>query len=925
MRQAKSVHKPDQNHQNDPWQATDYEQRMAFRSKYRYLGPFARGYTGFKNRAVDLAQIATLVLIVFTLADTYYYPEWENKASAWYIRIACLSLMVIEMLIYYSRSPSLLAFGFRYLLDLLCIGAMLFCYIWEPLGYTHSASFESYIPLIRALPIIRFARLAAWAIEFIRGRGFSSYQEIYIYYQSIIVILTVSLAALLLATVYIDKHASNQEKQKIEEQPQKSSKAPAPPTSEELSKRHQELQSVSNPGPSHNRVSSFFTLLVAFVSGEVELRALLEHSHDVKFIIIVLIILGALIFAGTTATAPQLFRLYLRHLPIFTWHPKFLNNHIVVCGYSQSILSMIQDLAATPGFKDQIFFFVNEHNEPPYFSKLPLRYEQIYYLRGDFTQPDTLIKAGINRARYAIVVADQSRKPHPRGDRDMRAVFTALKIEHINDKIISITERLNSRHQDLLKARSIEAVINRNEISGRAMAIAAQFPSLSHVLLDLVIYKDGISLGLYPLTPQEKRLSGETLRTRLSKQHQVPIGWIDRRLVNNKFVPEYHLGTQLTEHISTATHLIVVSWQDHLGKGKRLPAEGAENTSKAISDIDKEAKVLFVGWNDACTYMITEIAKARKNGEFASDEIEIIVDENSPTPPQKIAHEIEDHLLKFGMPFSFEDTTDIRLHLVPVIELNEFEEDEVTVIRRVEGRQYTSYVANYKDSNYPLKITCKLRDYTDISNIRSELSEAGRIIIPSDRGDNPQRDRDARAVFMALAIYYCDYFQRKPHIVVELVDESYSKLFNKTDIEVVLRNQLSGGILATACRHPKLADILIDLLTITGGHRLDSFNRNERNRYENGDYNFQELADIYWKHDIILLGYENPQTEQPKKDYHRWVFYDPSKDLPVSANLVVLRKAAPYVPTITGRSILSQRNTPVRKKRPRTHVPVSYF
>ena len=879
------------------WRPSDYELYISghWKNWLTY-----RSYERFANTLVNLGLIATLAVIVFTLWDMFSdtWPNREYQVTLAILRLCCVPFILFELGVYFLRAPTSFAYIYRYSMDiigisLMAIGCIYVCThgneLWDicyDLQQKTCPEISRYTPTTQAslvhiaytLPSLRLIRILSWPVDIYRKRFRPTYENTYIYLQSAFFVFCVSFAVISTTSVIIVDSESRCK----------------PEAHESL---QYELSSKENttpqPQPVHFKSprSSGFWLLLAFIAGEVENPV--ERPILSKVFLVVIIVLGGLVFAGTTASAPRFFSFLLDFLPAYRWRRTHLKDHLVICGYNQSIPNMIKDIYQVPGFKHKAFVFVNELGEPPYFKNLPLRVDQIYYVRGDFTQAEVLLKAGIKRARYAIVAADQHEQAHPRGDRDTRAVFAALNVEHLNSDIISVTERLNSRHKNILKTRSVEAVINRNQVSGRSLAMACQYPSLSHVLLDLVLYRDGISLCLYKIEEHQRSLSSEQLRTELGSKSIVPIGAIIQP-PHNPNMRSTAIGTQFDKHLKTATHLVVVSWQDTTAP--RIPAEGTNNYFRRVQDINLSSSVIILGWNDAATYLITEIAQARKNGEFFADEILIIVDDYSKVEPKKISRAIQEHLKKNKiMDLRFISRQNKHSQAQPAA--GDFEPEDIRPINRSEYN--TIYEAHYNSSqpdlqNTSLTIRCILRDFTDINNIETELDSAGRVIILADRGHNPNRDRDARTVFTALAIYHQHMSTEKirPHIVVELIDEQHSELFKQTDIEVVLRNQMAGGALATACRHPRLLDVLTDLLTITGGHRLDFIHASKRQNANEGSSNFNHLALFYWSKGFILLGYEsNAPINNGDKNYRRWYFFDPHLDVPQDATLIVVRKA----------------------------------
>lgn len=174
-----------------------------------------------------------------------------------------------------------------------------------------------------------------------------------------------------------------------------------------------------------------------------------------------------------------------------------LEGHLVVCGWNQGAKPLLAELAVDPTFAGIPIVLVNELEAPPDLAEVGIRAELVYHLQGDFTALELLRKAGVPNAARAVVLADDSER-HTRQDRDARSVLCALTIERMQPDIYCVVELMNAANRAHLEVGGVEAVIMRNDLSGRALASACRHPRLATVMMDLFTLRTGVRLGRVP-------------------------------------------------------------------------------------------------------------------------------------------------------------------------------------------------------------------------------------------------------------------------------------------------------------------------------------------------------------------------------------------------------------------------------------------
>ena len=770
----------------------------------------------FKYLVFILGHIGTIGAIVVISRQILTKGEL-NFANLEFI---CVFLISVDLFVRFFRAPSILAFIRRYWSDILGVLPVLIVLpillyrgdsgeLWTSSGDTNHLS-NVLIHACATAPMLRLVRLLSDAFEGYRKYSRLSYESLSGFIQPAIIVSALSLTTIALATVVVydmDKNPPNKE---------------VADPNKEVADPNKE---VADSPLVADRGDSAYRVILAFMDGGSDDHR--EFTMTSRTFYLLIIVVGGIVFSLATSVVPAVSSSLLKFAPADRWKIPNLKDHFVICGHNETILPMIQDLATTPGFKHKPFVFITEGNAPPYFEDIPLPSDQIYHVEGDFTRRDILVRAGIKKARYAIIVADDS-ESHPRGDRDTRAVFASLSVEYIRNGIITITERLSSIHHSLLQAENVEATINRRELSGHALALACQYPSQTRILRDMLTYREGISLELDLTSLKDLANNGSDLNVpdvieHFREKESATFLGVIRHTAQEDDDEAYK-----NQNIIFATSIKGVLSQDDaaivLKTAHSNTNSKEKKTIRAVrhdADIDVEAPIVILGWSSAGKELLDELAAAKELGQLSSNKITII----SPHIPQS-------------------------------------ERD-----------------AKEKYSNINLDVSFVPQDYVAIENITKYLDEAGRIIIlgiSSTSQIHPDydivtsvralksSDRDARTVFSALAIYnrYKGQTDRlRPHIVVELMSQDSERIFERTDIEAILRNRLSGGAIAAACRHPRLVDVPQGLIKIRNGHRLSTIKQEKRQYYNFDDTStetqvFGHVAKGYFEAGYILIGYE---------------------------------------------------------------------
>ena len=198
---------------------------------------------------------------------------------------------------------------------------------------------------------------------------------------------------------------------------------------------------------------------------------------------------GLTVFAIFTGTVSAVMVDSLRNIKFRTMEIDEISNHLVICGWNRAGELVLDELmhesdvrhfvviAEDPAIEELPQFRRNEH--------------RLFFVPGDYTRIDVLRSAGIERARTAILLADDTRDDRSFQDRDARTVLAAMLIEKLNAEIYTTVQLLNRDNETSLRRAGVEEIIVSDEYVGNIMASVVRNRGIVSVLDELLTTKRG--------------------------------------------------------------------------------------------------------------------------------------------------------------------------------------------------------------------------------------------------------------------------------------------------------------------------------------------------------------------------------------------------------------------------------------------------
>lgn len=237
---------------------------------------------------------------------------------------------------------------------------------------------------------------------------------------------------------------------------------------------------------------AFWKSLFSLMSGE---YADYPQTLGGKIVFLILLIFEMGIFAMLTGTFSAIM---MEKIKETTMHkhtdPEELNNHVIICGFGQKTIILAREFLLDPIFEDSEILIISEkENMMEELEQHNLDTNRISILNEDFTSISALKKAGVEKARLAVITSETNGVRSTQ-DVDARTILAALTIEKLNPQIHTSAEIYNEEFASHLKMGGVEDVVIQGEVSGKLLARISMHEGLLSFFKDLLSREAGNTL-----------------------------------------------------------------------------------------------------------------------------------------------------------------------------------------------------------------------------------------------------------------------------------------------------------------------------------------------------------------------------------------------------------------------------------------------
>ena len=245
---------------------------------------------------------------------------------------------------------------------------------------------------------------------------------------------------------------------------------------------------------------AFWKSLFSLMAGE---YADFPQTFGGKIVFLILLIFEMGVFAMLTGTFSAIMMEKLKETTMHKHlNPEDLENHIIICGYGQKTNILAREFLLDPDFSDSELLIISE--KPNILEELEqhnIDTSRVSILNEDFTNVASLNKAGVGKARLAVITSE-SNGNRTTQDIDARTILAALTIEKLHPGIHTSAEIYNEEYASHLKMGGVEDVVIQGEVSGKLLARISMHEGMLTFFKDLLSRDSGNTLNFIVATQE---------------------------------------------------------------------------------------------------------------------------------------------------------------------------------------------------------------------------------------------------------------------------------------------------------------------------------------------------------------------------------------------------------------------------------------
>ena len=206
-----------------------------------------------------------------------------------------------------------------------------------------------------------------------------------------------------------------------------------------------------------------------------------------QFLYFVVVITGVGIIAIVTAGIASKIIQWVMRKDAGMGHATF-RDHIVICGWSAKGQEILRELHAEEIEEKRPVAIVADLDHNPTDDDL------VTFVRGTTSDSAALLRANLDAAETAIILADESHSGMGADERDAMTLLTALAVETINPRVHTCVEVIRSENLPHFERAKVDEVVVSAELTGNLLASSAVTHGMSRVVTDLTGHADGNEL-----------------------------------------------------------------------------------------------------------------------------------------------------------------------------------------------------------------------------------------------------------------------------------------------------------------------------------------------------------------------------------------------------------------------------------------------
>lgn len=215
-----------------------------------------------------------------------------------------------------------------------------------------------------------------------------------------------------------------------------------------------------------------------------------------RMVTLALMLGGMTAFAFVAGTVSAAMIETLKRLRFKRMDLEELEGHVVVCGWNQAGTVFLDELLHDSPDLDVVIITEKRTIDESSFGRYG---GMVHIIHDDFTRIPALKRAQIERAAFAVILADEGDGERSAQDRDARTVLAALLVERMTDKRIHTTvQLLNGENEASLREAGVEDVVVSDTYVGSMMASAVKNRGMMPAIAELLSARNGQQLFKVP-------------------------------------------------------------------------------------------------------------------------------------------------------------------------------------------------------------------------------------------------------------------------------------------------------------------------------------------------------------------------------------------------------------------------------------------
>ncbi|HEX78934.1 MAG TPA: hypothetical protein G4O19_02135 [Dehalococcoidia bacterium] len=193
------------------------------------------------------------------------------------------------------------------------------------------------------------------------------------------------------------------------------------------------------------------------------------------------------------------------------------SNHTIICGWNFQGERVVKELLAATVRQHRGIVILTDSDERP------VEDERVEFVKGDPSQDDSLIRAGVDRANSVIVLSDCTKGAN---DADAEALMVVLAVESLNRKVHTCVQLMNSSNRVHLEHAHADEIICLDQMGGSLLVASALNHGVACLLTDLLTFDTGSEFYRYD-RPLPDTLTGKSFAEavqELSQKHIILLG-----------------------------------------------------------------------------------------------------------------------------------------------------------------------------------------------------------------------------------------------------------------------------------------------------------------------------------------------------------------------------------------------------------------